>query len=116
MKRIIFAEDDPTIQDVVKLILETDYLVTIFPEGDALLKNNFEVPDLFLLDKQLSGLDGLDICRYLKAQDHTRHIPVIIITATPSINILARNAGADNVIEKPFSMQALRQVIAEHIG
>jgi CheY-like chemotaxis protein len=114
MKKIIFADDDPTIQDVINLIFEGEYEVTTFSKGDALMKNNFIVPDLFLLDKQLSGMDGLDICRFLKKQESTKNVPVIVISATPNIADLAKSAGADDVIAKPFPIKALRQMIANH--
>jgi len=115
MKKIVFADDDPTIQDVILLIFENEYEIKAFSKGEPLLNNEFEKPDLFLLDKQLSGVDGLEICRFLKAQDTTRHIPVIMISATPNIADLARSAGADNVIEKPFPINELREMIANYI-
>lgn len=112
MKKIIFADDDPTIQDVINLIFEGQYDVFIYSRGDALLANDFVVPDLFLLDRQLAGVDGLEICRFLKGQDRTRNIPVIMISATPHITKLAKEAGADATVEKPFPIQELRQTIA----
>jgi CheY-like chemotaxis protein len=114
MKKVIFADDDPTILDVVTLILEDNYEVTVYQDGSPLLSGKFELPDLFLLDKQLSGIDGLDICRHLKSQEKTRHIPVIMISASPNIETLARSAGADNVIAKPFPIRELRQMIARY--
>jgi DNA-binding response OmpR family regulator len=115
MKKIIFAYDDPTIHDVVSLILEGEYDVTVFSGGESLLKNEFVLPDLFLLDKQLSGTDGLDICRFLKSQESTKHVPVIIISANPKIFELAKNAGADAAIEKPFPIKELRDLIEFHL-
>jgi DNA-binding response OmpR family regulator len=115
MKKIIFADDDSAIQDVITLILDSEYKVTVFTKGEPLLRNEFDIPDLFLLDRQLPGVDGLDICRFLKGQDATKNIPVIMITATPNISALARSAGADGIIEKPFLIQELRQIIAGHI-
>jgi CheY-like chemotaxis protein len=115
MKKIVFADDDATIQGVVNLILEDEYKVTVFSKGEPLLRNDFELPDLFLLDKQLSGIDGLEVCRFLKNQESTKHIPVIMISATPNIASLARAAGADDVIQKPFPIRQLRQMIALHI-
>jgi CheY-like chemotaxis protein len=116
MKKIIFADDDPTIQDVISLILEDNYEVTVYSTGDPLLKNDLVVPDLFLLDKQLSGIDGLDICRFLKSQERTKNIPVIMISAAPNIFQLARSAGADAAIEKPFPIRELRQIIGRYTG
>jgi CheY-like chemotaxis protein len=115
MKKILFADDDPTIRDVIHLILDDDYQVTTFTRGEPLMKNEFEVPDLFLLDRQLSDVDGLDLCRHLKKQSATKDIPIIIISASPNITALARSAGADNVIEKPFLIQELRQMIVSHL-
>jgi CheY-like chemotaxis protein len=114
MKKIIFADDDPTIQDVINLLLEDEYQLTVFSSGEAILKNKFEVPDLFLLDKQLSDVDGLELCRFLKNQDSTRHVPIIIISASHTITHDARSAGADAVIEKPFSINLLKEIIARH--
>jgi CheY-like chemotaxis protein len=68
MKRLIFADDDPAIQDIVRLIFENIYELTIFSTGEELMNNAFEPPDLFLLDRQISGIDGLNICRFLKSQ------------------------------------------------
>ena len=67
MKRIIIVDDDPAIQDAFRLILErTDYSVTVYSNGQALLEGNFTLPDLVILDKQLSGADGLAVCRALR--------------------------------------------------
>ena len=114
MKKIIFADDDPSIQDVVNLIFEDNYKVTTFSSGEPLLNNEFEVPDLFLVDKQLPGVDGFEICRFLKSQDKTKNIPVIMISASPHLKKLAKLAGADDSIEKPFPINELRQLIASY--
>lgn len=115
MKKIIFADDDPSIQEVINLILEDDYKITTFSRGEPLMNNEFEVPDLFLVDKQLpGGVDGLDICKFLKNQEATRHVPVIVISASPNLRKLAREAGADDTIEKPFPITELRNLIAMH--
>jgi DNA-binding response OmpR family regulator len=115
MKKIIFADDDSSIQNVVTLLLEGHYAVNVFTHGEPLLKNEFEVPDLFIIDRLLAGVDGLDVCRFLKSQDSTKNVPVILISATPDITSHARSAGADGVIKKPFAIGELRQLIASHI-
>jgi DNA-binding response OmpR family regulator len=115
MKKIIFADDDPAIQDVIHLILDDDYEVITLLGGEKLLNGDFEKPDLFLLDRQLSSIDGLDVCRHLKGTEATSHIPVIMISAAQNIAKLAKDAGADGVIEKPFQIRELRQLIAEQV-
>ena len=112
VKRIIIVEDDSSIQDAVRLILEAEgFVVESLHNGDALLKLHFAPPALFILDKQLTGVDGLEVCSFLKSQPMTRHIPVIMLSANPNIIKLAGAAGADGALEKPFQMKALIAVV-----
>lgn len=116
MKKILCADDDPGLQDVFPLIFErAGYEVTIVSNGKQLLENEFETPDLFLLDKQLSGVDGMEICRFLKAQDSTRNIPVIIVSASPNLDQQAKAAGADGFIAKPFQMKFMLELLKKYI-
>jgi DNA-binding response OmpR family regulator len=116
MKKIIFTDDDPTIRDIIELILGDSYELKMYSSGEPLMTNGFDLPDLFLLDRQLSGVDGLDVCRFLKSQEETKHIPVIIISATSNVVRHALQAGADDVIEKPFLIAELRKMIARHLS
>lgn len=116
-KRIIITDDDPGVQDAFRLILErAGYEVEIFSNGQPLLTGQFQRPDLIILDRQLSGVDGLDICRHLKGQAETRDIPVVMLSASPHIDRLARAAGADDFIEKPFKMRHLLDVVRERLA
>jgi DNA-binding response OmpR family regulator len=111
-KRILIVEDDESIQDVLRIILQhAGYEVVSHPDGKAIMLDNFEKPDLFLLDKQLGGIDGLDICRYLKTNQFTKNIPVVMISANPQIASLSKLAGANGYIEKPFNMSHLLNTI-----
>lgn len=112
-KRILFVDDDAAIQDAVQIMLEHEgYSVSLLGSGDSLLTEAFSLPDLFILDKQLPGVDGLDICRFLKREKRTQHLPVLILSASPQIARLAKEACADSSLEKPFHMQELRQEVA----
>lgn len=116
-KRIILVEDDSSIQDTVMLILESSgYHVDIYSSGEPILKNEYQIPDLFIVDKQLTGVDGLDVCRHLKSNEATKKIPVIMLSASPSIIPLAKAAGADSAIEKPFRMQELKETVEVSLG
>jgi DNA-binding response OmpR family regulator len=102
-KNVLVVDDDASVQDVFKMIFErAGYTVQVFGDGKAILQLKFNIPDLFILDKQLSGVDGLDICRFLKAEKTTCHIPVIMLSATPHLETTALAAGADAFVEKPF--------------
>ena len=112
--RILIADDDPGIRDVFKIIFDrAGFEIELKCNGDDLLINHFALPDIFLIDKQLSGHDGLDICRFLKKQEKTKHIPVIMISASPDISVMAIKAGADCYIEKPFEVRHLLDTIQQ---
>ena len=115
-KKILITDDDEGVQDIFKLIFErAGYEVNIYSEAVSILENNFTNPDLFLLDRQLSGHDGLQVCKFLKEQTATKDIPVIIVSATPGIAQLAQQAGADDFIEKPFQIKELLNIVEKWI-
>jgi len=116
-KKILVADDDPGIRDIFKIIFEkAGYSIEIKGDAEDVLKNNFTIPDVFLIDKLLSGYDGLDICRYLKSNPLTSHIPVIMVSASPDIGVTAIKAGADDFVEKPFDLKYLLKVIERNIS
>ena len=105
-KRIIIVDDDESILDIFQIIFErAGYEVEILAEATTIMNNNFEVPDLFILDKQLSGQDGFDVCKFLKNQAETQEIPVVMVSAIPGLKDLHAQAGADAYIEKPFEIK-----------
>src|SRR6476646_3166663 len=117
MKQIIIADDDPAIRDIFQLILaRAGYNVTTYSDGEILMSNAFIPPDLFILDKQLSGADGLQVCRYLKDNLTTQNTPVIIISASPYVAKFAEEAGADDFVEKPFRTKQLLELLEKHLN
>ena len=114
--KILIADDDPGIRDIFKILLtKAGYDIEVKEDANEIFENKFRIPDLFLVDKLLSGIDGLDICHYLKTNEHTSHIPVIMVSATPDIGIAAAKAGADDFVEKPFELSYLLKVIERNI-
>jgi DNA-binding response OmpR family regulator len=91
------------------------YDVSSTLDGATVLTMN-EFPDLLLLDIWMSGQDGRDICRELKKRNNTKNIPVIMISASTDLARSAREAGADDFLEKPFNMNDLLKKIASHLG
>jgi DNA-binding response OmpR family regulator len=117
LKHIILIEDDPGIQDAVAIVLRTaGYQVDVYANGAKILSDELAVPDLFILDNQLSGVNGLDICRLIKTRLSTKDIPVIMLSASPSISVMSGPAGADAYLEKPFAINALRELIKNKLG
>ncbi len=114
---IIIADDDPELPELFRLIFaKEDYNITFFKNGDALVADDFAVPDLFILDKQLSGTDGVEICRLLKQRERTKAVPVILLSANPNIEQLSADARADGYLEKPFNIKDLQQLVKEFVG
>ena len=109
-KKILVADDDEDILDVISIILEGEgYNVTTISRGEEVLEIKEDFPDLFLLDISMAGIDGRDICRYLKNQSSTKHIPVILFSANKEIEKIAFEVRADDFICKPFDIDVLLQ-------
>ncbi len=111
-KELIFAvEDELHIQQLIKYNLESNgYRVMTFESGENLLRESKNaIPDLFILDIMLPGIDGLDVCRQLRQNMRTKSVPVIILTAKNEEfdKILGLELGADDYITKPFSVREL---------
>ncbi len=115
-KRVLIADDDSAILEVLSLILEDEgYAVEIASDG-ALLENLHEdVPDLLLLDIWMSGLDGSAICKRLKGQEATSHLPIILFSANRDTERIAREAGANDFLAKPFEVDELLAKVCQYI-
>jgi DNA-binding response OmpR family regulator len=107
--RILIAEDEPSL-----LVLYARYAekrgheVLLAHDGaEALVVAATELPDIVMLDVAMPKLDGRDVLRQLKANAHTRHIPVLVVTASggeQSLRTLLSELGADDVLEKPVDL------------
>lgn len=110
--RILVVEDDPDILNALNIALgSAGFDVHVLLKGRPILSNDFALPDVFIIDKQLPDVDGLEICRYLHSKPNYRGIPVIIISASEALKKKALEAGASYFIEKPFAINDLVDVI-----
>jgi DNA-binding response OmpR family regulator len=115
-RKILIIDDDPGMQDAFRMIFErAGYQVDVLSSGNPILSGDFNIPDLFILDKQLSGIDGLDVCRYIKSNAQTQHLPVIIVSATPHVATLSKAVSADDFLEKPFRNKELLALVEKHL-
>lgn len=115
-KKILIVDDDPAIIDSLQLMLElADYEVTTSADGKIMPLVDKNNPDLLLLDIWLSGIDGRDICKKIKADAKTRSIPVILISANRDIEKSSKEAGADDFLEKPFDMEVLLEKVSTYV-
>ncbi len=108
---ILLVEDEHDIRELLKFHLERENLsVNAVENGeDALAAVKTSSPSLILLDLMLPGIDGLEVCRRLKAQPETRDIPIIMLTAKDSEAdiVSGLEMGAADYVCKPFSPRVL---------
>jgi len=115
-KVVLITEDDPAILDALEMVFTRDgYKVISLTNGSSILDNDFERPDIFLIDRQLGRVHGLDLCRHLKTHPLTREIPVIMFSASPHVHNHAIAAVADYFIEKPFSNKAVLELVGHYV-
>jgi CheY-like chemotaxis protein len=116
-KKILVVDDSAAILDVVTLALEmADCEVSTGLTGACLQQMEHNLPDLILLDVLLSGEDGGEICRRLKSDEQTRHIPVILISAHVGLVETAEECGADGYLVKPFRLTELREMVNKYLA
>lgn len=107
-RKILIVDDNPKIVELVRLYLEKDgYRVFVAYDGlEALEVARQKQPDLIVLDLLLPGMDGLDVCRILRAESE---VPIIMLTAksTEEDKLVGLELGADDYLTKPFSPREL---------
>jgi len=120
MASVLVIDDDENIRDIVKLRLEVSgHTVHSAGDGEAGLTRARELkPDLVLLDIMMPRLNGIDVCRQLRADPELAGTPIVLLTAKGQEHDVDRgfDAGADDYIVKPFSLVELQSRLRRHIG
>lgn len=115
-EKIVVVEDDVDIQYLLKNTLsKAGFDVEVHPNADDLVNQKGSTADLFLLDVNLPGINGLELCRFLKMQADTKNTPVIMLSAFPGLSTIAAKYYADDSLEKPFNFNNLISIITKHI-
>ena len=108
---VLIADDDPDILLLISLTLERDgYDVLVARDGLTAYEAAVErLPHLVVLDLMMPGIDGCEVARRLRANDSTKDVPIVIVTAfaEESQAAMALEAGADAYVKKPFSPREL---------
>ena len=108
MTKVLLAEDDPAISDPLARALRREgYDVDVCTDGESALAEALLNPDLLVLDLGLPKIDGLEVCRRIRAEGRT--IPVLILTARADEvdTVVGLDAGADDYVTKPFRLAEL---------
>ncbi len=108
-KKIHIVDDNSAILDSLEILLKMEgYEVKKFEKGSELLHNlklNQSFPDAVLMDVFINDEDGRDFCRLIKADNHLKIIPVLIMSANNGLSNSAFENGADDFISKPFELE-----------
>jgi len=108
---VLVVDDERDILELVKYNLDKEgYQVTVVATGeDALVATRTKLPDIVILDLMLPGVDGLEVCRRLKADPKTRGIPIVMLTAKgeEADVVTGLELGAADYVTKPFSPRVL---------
>lgn len=118
--RVLVVEDESTIAKTIRLALEAEgFEVRLAGDGlEALKEVRKDAPDIIILDVMLPKFDGFKVCRLLKFDKATGHIPIILSSARNSDADLerGRKAGADEYIVKPFDLERLVEIVKTRIN
>ncbi len=116
---ILVVDDTPAnLQLLVELLSERGYRVRPVPSGELALRAvQASRPDLILLDINMPGLSGYDVCRRLKSDAATHDIPVIFLSALnePSVKVLAFQCGGVDYVTKPFQVDEIAARVNTHL-
>jgi two-component system phosphate regulon response regulator PhoB len=111
MARVLVVEDEKDLQDLVAYNLRAaGHEVLVADDAEtALALADEQAPDLVLLDLMLPGTSGLEVCRQLKTQPKTKHVPVVMVTARGEEidRVVGFELGADDYVVKPYSIREL---------
>jgi len=109
--KILVVDDEEDILELVRFNLEREgYTVLLAETGEkCLFQTRKHLPSLVILDLMLPGIDGHDVCKQLKADNKTAHIPVLMLTAKSDDSdvVTGLELGADDYVTKPFSPKVL---------
>ncbi|WP_133365347.1 phosphate regulon transcriptional regulator PhoB [Qipengyuania sediminis] len=109
--KLLLVEDDPALLELLEYRFRNEgYDVRATPDGDeALMLAAEDAPDLVILDWMIEGTSGIEVCRRLRRDKATAHVPIIMLTAREAEDdrIRGLDTGADDYLTKPFSPREL---------
>ena len=118
-RNVVIVDDDSEIRDYLLAELRSLYNVKTFPGAqEAWADISATQPDVVVTDLVMSGMDGMELCRKIRHNPVTNHIPVIILTSSTdeSSHLESIDSGADRFLSKPLSIDLLRSSIAQVIS
>ena len=107
--KVLVADDEHQIRDLLsQFLISEGYEVLLASNGEEATElAEREYPNVILLDVKMPGIDGIEVCRRLKAEPKTQYISIIMITGYDENKIAAIEAGADDFVNKPINLGEL---------
>jgi CheY-like chemotaxis protein len=117
-KTVMIVDDSPTIRKILGLTLErAGYKVVAEPDGESAIERLIQVvPDLILLDIAMPKIDGYDVCKRIKQDPRTKHVPVVMLSGKGALfdKVKGHMAGATEYLTKPFETPAVLAVVTNY--
>jgi twitching motility two-component system response regulator PilG len=117
---VLVVDDSPTVRKLVSITLKRhNYRVITAADGlEALSELKTDLPDLVLLDITMPRMDGYKVCKMIKGNDATKHLPVVMLSGKDGFfdKMRGRMAGSTEYITKPFEPDTLIDVVTKHAG
>ncbi len=117
-KTVMIVDDSPTIRKILGLTLErAGYKVIAEPDGESAIERLVQtVPDLILLDIAMPKLDGYEVCKRIKLDPRTKHVPVVMLSGKGALfdKVKGHMAGATEYLTKPFETPAVLAVVTNY--
>jgi len=111
-KHILIIEDDPDIRSILQFLLEENgFRVTALPQVHTIEELIAIQPGYFLIDENLPVINGHILCIILKSKPQTRHIPVILMSASEQLAGVASLCEAEHFLKKPFDHDDLLKIL-----
>ena len=119
-QKVLLVDDDQDVLDFLQMLLAVEGLQTVQASeaGTALQALSDDEVGLVLLDVAMPGIDGLQLCRQIKASPRTKDLPVMVLSARPGQGVEeeAMAAGAETFVRKPFDNDRLMSLIRARLG
>ena len=116
-KKVFIFDDNEELLELCTIILEdAGYQIKTSLTSNNITQQVSEYkPDIIFMDNWLPDISGIEATKELKANDDLRHIPVIYFSANNNVSELAKEAGADDYLSKPFDIIALEEIVKKHV-
>jgi len=115
-KKVFIFDDNEELLELCTIILEDIgcRIKTSVTSNNIVQQVSEFMPDIIFMDNWLPDISGVEATRQLKADVHLQHIPVIYFSANNKVSELAKEAGADDYLSKPFDISALENIVRKH--